>query len=363
LYIRSFSIFSMHRIKELDFLRGIAILLVLLRHVNLSAFTTQIGWIGVDLFFVLSGYLVSGLLFFEYKKTGHVQPLRFLIRRGFKIYPLFYTVLFFYCIYFLLKGIPLTVEKILPEIFFFQNYRPGIIGISWSLAIEEHFYILLATSIFFLYRIRGIGKSKFLPLGCIIIAFACLILRTINCSVNEFSVYTHLFPTHLRIDALAFGVLLSWYKNLSPEKFDYFFKKHTILLLCILPVLFLPVFIWPVENLFVNTAGLTLLYLGFGIILSLVIAHSGIVERTGKHLYLTWPVNFIAWTGVYSYAIYLIHSKAGPIISNWIHVHFLTGWPWWIFIILNLAANIIAGYCLTLLIERPFLRLREKNQL
>lgn len=78
----------------LDLLRLVAILLVLGRHLLpgyenntfLSIWRTG-GWVGVDLFFVLSGFLVSGLLFEEYKKRGSLDLKRFLIRRGFKIYP------------------------------------------------------------------------------------------------------------------------------------------------------------------------------------------------------------------------------------------------------------------------------------
>ena len=86
------------RLRELDFLRGIAILLVLLRHNYLFDFTFKIGWIGVDLFFVLSGFLVSGLLFKEYLKFGNINPSLFLIRRGFKIYPIFYLTALLYAI-------------------------------------------------------------------------------------------------------------------------------------------------------------------------------------------------------------------------------------------------------------------------
>lgn len=81
------------RLKHLDFLRGIAVLLVLFRHYALSIVLFNIGWIGVDLFFVLSGFLVSGLLFKEYIKYGNIKPILFLIRRGLKIYPLFYFAL------------------------------------------------------------------------------------------------------------------------------------------------------------------------------------------------------------------------------------------------------------------------------
>ena len=78
------------RLQEIDFLRGLAILIVLFRHHWLTSFTFNFGWVGVDLFFVLSGFLVSGLLFSEYKKFGDLKPSRFLARRGFKIYPMFY---------------------------------------------------------------------------------------------------------------------------------------------------------------------------------------------------------------------------------------------------------------------------------
>ena len=78
------------RLQEIDFLRGLAILIVLFRHHWLTSFTFNFGWAGVDLFFVLSGFLVSGLLFSEYKKFGDLKPFRFLVRRGFKIYPMFF---------------------------------------------------------------------------------------------------------------------------------------------------------------------------------------------------------------------------------------------------------------------------------
>ena len=89
----------------IDVLRAAACLLVLGRHcVALTMFQSapfrQLGnvwktggWVGVDLFFVLSGFLVSGLLFREYQRYGRIVAGRFLIRRGLKIYPGYYALL------------------------------------------------------------------------------------------------------------------------------------------------------------------------------------------------------------------------------------------------------------------------------
>src|SRR5208337_3375533 len=115
------------RLRELDVLRGLAILLVLGHHMGAVPLHTpgivlvvldlwrQAGWVGVDLFFVLSGFLVSGLLFQEYRMDGQVSLGRFLLRRGFKIYPAFYTLLLVTVIVDRLLSRPAPLGRILSE--------------------------------------------------------------------------------------------------------------------------------------------------------------------------------------------------------------------------------------------------------
>src|SRR5260370_31028003 len=79
------------RNQSLDVLRGVAILLVMGRHFPYYRPWGKVGWIGVDLFFVLSGFLISGLLYQEYKTLGKIRFGRFVFRRGFKIWPPFYV--------------------------------------------------------------------------------------------------------------------------------------------------------------------------------------------------------------------------------------------------------------------------------
>jgi peptidoglycan/LPS O-acetylase OafA/YrhL len=125
------------RNQSLDLLRGIAILLVIAHHYipPQRESILHVGGMGVDLFFVLSGYLICNLLFSEIKATGSVQIGRFLIRRSLKIYPAFYV--------FLILTLPLVHSenraKLLPEFFFLQQYVPHIWQHTWSLSVEETF--------------------------------------------------------------------------------------------------------------------------------------------------------------------------------------------------------------------------------
>ena len=73
------------RWQYVDVLRGIAVILVILHYHAAGGIIGEYGWLGVDLFFVLSGFLVSGLIFDEYRRTNGFAGVRFLIRRGFKI--------------------------------------------------------------------------------------------------------------------------------------------------------------------------------------------------------------------------------------------------------------------------------------
>ena len=113
---------SPHRNESLDVLRCIAVLLVVGHHLPYYALWGRIGWIGVDLFFVLSGFLISGVLFHEYKCTGTLNIKRFLIRRGLKIYPSFYLLMVAAtCIYFLHYSL-VSRNQLVVSLFFLQNY-------------------------------------------------------------------------------------------------------------------------------------------------------------------------------------------------------------------------------------------------
>src|SRR5437870_3427941 len=164
------------RLRSLDALRAIAVLLVLGHHMAppnpdvafpvraIAVVWQRAGWAGVDLFFVLSGFLVSGLLFAEWQHHGRMLALRFLVRRAFKIYPPFYLLLATTGLLVWRAGNVSSdyVRALVAEAAYVQNYREGVWNHTWSLAIEEHFYLLLPLSLLLLLRREG--KDPFAPL-------------------------------------------------------------------------------------------------------------------------------------------------------------------------------------------------------
>src|ERR1700733_8630962 len=115
------------RNKSLDVFRCVAVVPVLLHHSGISPFFTRAGWTGVDLFFVLSGFLISGLLFSEYKKRHAISFQRFFIRRGLKIYPAFYVFLLVTAVAGYLAFHSVAPPALyLNEMLFVMNYFGGV---------------------------------------------------------------------------------------------------------------------------------------------------------------------------------------------------------------------------------------------
>ena len=167
-----------HRIRQLDAVRGIAILVVILHNEagkHLPAAWTPIfanGWMGVDLFFVLSGFLITGILL-DTKGSQHFIR-DFYIRRCLRIWPLYYSLLLFMFVL-----VPLVRPEEAIEIFgersqpwwsyplFLQNFfvpipqnAAGPLGVTWSLGIEELFYLLWPWAFARVRIVRCCGRSS-----------------------------------------------------------------------------------------------------------------------------------------------------------------------------------------------------------
>jgi peptidoglycan/LPS O-acetylase OafA/YrhL len=328
------------RNKQLDFLRGIAVILVLFRHhwVGIDALQ-HVGWVGVDLFFVLSGFLVSALLFKEYKDFGDVHRARFLIRRGFKIYPLFYVSLVLTLVLAYTVGWPqvnaLNNKGIavfaIREALFVQNYFPGFWGHHWSLAVEEHFYLLVA--LFFPLILKHIKYAA--P----IVFIGCLALRIHDPGFDQ---------THLRIDSLFAGVCVSYAYHFGNLERIATYRKSLIALAC-MPVLF--IFQDPLDSVFTRTIGFSILYVSFSAIL--------ILSLYSEFKVPTW----IAKIGFYSYGIYLFHLYPIRFIVGDRYLNDVPRAFEWQAIpsfIVFFVVSIVLGITMSRLVEIPFLAIRDK---
>ncbi|WP_395747061.1 acyltransferase family protein [Prosthecobacter sp.] len=352
------------RFPQIDILRSVAVLLVLGRHMTECPETTstwlhdithvwwQGGWAGVDLFFVLSGFLVSGLLFSEYEKYRQLRIGRFLIRRGFKIYPPFWLLIgvTFVGRFVRHSSEPLWAE-LLSELAFVQNYGPSLWNYTWSLAVEEHFYLLLAFGFFLLCKRRAGHAFSSIPAAFLVAAMVCLTLRLLGTHA-AYDNKTHLFPTHLRLDSLFFGVLLSFLFHRHPASFLAFAKRFRHGLLGAGVLLLSPAFCLPLETTpFIYTYGLTLFYIGGGCLLVSALGSPASVSGFGRAM---------ACIGSHSYSIYLWHMPVAILGASPLARRFQEDLRWPVYAILYLGGAILFGMTMSILIESPVLRLRNR---
>jgi peptidoglycan/LPS O-acetylase OafA/YrhL len=353
----------MQRSKAIDVLRAIAVVLVLGRHMTpcpesassgwhtLTSIWQRGGWIGVDLFFVLSGFLVSGLLFKEFTRTGTIAAGRFLIRRGFKIYPAFY-VMIGASVFLDWRHQAFHLENILPEIFFVQNYFPCRWNHTWSLAVEEHFYFLLL--IFLVWCSKRGGDRTFAPVPAAfaLVAGLCLALRIWTSAHGPYIHIQNLMPTHLRIDSLFFGVLLSYFYNRNQAAYVAKVQVWRWPLVVLGCLALAPAFFVEIEKTpYLYTFGYLLHYLGAGALLSVLVA-TPVFERP-------W-FGGIAYVGSHSYSIYLWHMPLSSWVIPVLAHRFGERWNWFAYFGVYFLGSIVLGIVLANIIEYPALRLRDR---
>lgn len=320
--------------------------------------STHIGWSGVDLFFVLSGFFVSGILFREYQQKGFIKPKRFLIRRGLKIWPLFYTALIIQLIYQLSKGLYPGTKNILIEFFFLQDYFEGFMKVTWSLGIEEQFYLILALTTPFILKKFGI---KHIITVCIVVMIFCLMIRIINLSMNPgYDPYKHFFPLHLRADALCSGIIVSWFYHFKKEIFINWVVKNKIQLWLAIVILLWPLFVYSLFDKFILTIGFSMIYLGYAVLVALLLALPMELNKWRIIFEKNLILKGIAWIGFYSYAIYLFHFFVGfGAVSNFNRLIWPDS-PISVQLVVFVGSDIIFGWLISRLIEQPVLRWRNR---
>jgi len=196
--------------KPLDGLRGIAIIVVCLYHWKVPGFVG--GYFGVDIFFVLSGYLITTILLKEYQECGDINFKNFYVRRFLRLFPALFCMLLIYACMAIFSLHPRRHYISIVIVFFYLSnwslalglHDPGEIGHTWSLSVEEQFYLLWPMTMLFI--VQRFGHKAL---------FACTLLLASVSTLERSLLYLYGFggarvyyALDTRLDSILFGCLI-----------------------------------------------------------------------------------------------------------------------------------------------------------
>jgi len=341
-------ILAMQKIPQLDAIRGIAVLLVLLHNTDIYPslhlnFISANGWMGVDLFFVLSGFLITGILLDDNKSEGYFRT--FYARRCLRIWPLYYSVLLF--MFVIVPFLRPSEAHVIFEarsapwwgyLIFLQNFlvpvptmATGALGVTWSLAVEEQFYLVwpLVVRFFSEFRLRQIA----LAVICVSPALRYYLF------VHQVNIYSNTF---CRLDGLMAGALLATVVRSADFRPGIYLTRAWIaLLVSVTLALTLETYHarWIVFS-FTAMASVSFIYLA--------------LFSPQKWLQKLLASRFLLYTGMISYGIYLLEKIPLDFMKSFhLDQYGFLALP------LTAAATFALATLSWNLLEKPFLRLKS----
>ena len=228
----------MNRILGLDGIRAYAALMVVVSHMylfielynnNSPYYSLVRGIIGVKIFFILSGFLITNLLYKEYKKYGRISLKLFIIRRGLRIFPVFYLFILAVLIIGLFFETMVSPKQLFYASIYWFNHLPRdeysiLLGHTWSLAVEEHFYILWPPIFILMLRVKLSPTVQIFILLSLIYFLQLLENSLYNneeiSSTYRVSGWTSSAAIYLLVGCVG-GIMLhtSWWEKFSSSKF------------------------------------------------------------------------------------------------------------------------------------------------
>ncbi len=332
-------------IPSLDGIRALSILMVILGHSphDIPGYLSFLrnGGIGVSLFFVTSGFLITSLLVNEKEKTGKISLKNFYIKRVFRIFPAYYFFLLAILIAWISNLIPMTANDLVSASLYFWNYSPTtqefIVGHTWSLAVEEHFYLLWPLIVSSLL----LKKSLKVAIGIIL---ASPLIRVATYQFIPMYKARLSILSHTRFDMLMFGCVLAyvWQDVNLRNKFTKFCNKIS----CTVSIIFL-LFIHPrIELIFTGRYLMTIGYTLVGIAISIIVFHFITHYKSIAGTFLnSAPMRHL---GILSYGIYLWQQ---PFFNR--HLQFFGFWQ-------SLLIVILCAEISFQLVELPMMRMRKR---
>jgi peptidoglycan/LPS O-acetylase OafA/YrhL len=342
-------------IPSLDGIRALAVLLVFSAHAGLNERVP--GNFGVTVFFFLSGYLITTLMRMEFARTGGVSLKAFYLRRALRILPPMYLVLIaasLLTVDGLLEG-SVSLTAWIPQAFHLSNYyivwngwwdgrAPGT-WILWSLAVEEHFYLLFPIAYLLLLRfVPQPRRQAVILLGACAVVLAWRLVLVLLLHADKDRTYV---ATDTRVDSILFGCALAVFGNPVLDRTRVGDRTWKLVLLPVgllgLLVSFLIRDQWFQETFRYSLQGIALV--------PLFVAAIRFPNWAMFRILNLGPTKFI---GILSYSIYLLHPTVLFGVEEW------TPWHPLVKAIAGLAVTLLLAFAIYRFVERPCGKLRKR---
>ena len=345
---KRFSVLALQHFKldynpALDGLRGVAILLVLLSHAHVPLFAGA--FFGVDLFFVLSGFLITSLLLIEHRANGRFQYWRFYRRRFFRLMPALALFLAAYCLLapLIWPGLDDVYQDALVSLLYLADYgiaffdSPNTLLHMWSLSVEEHFYLIWPPLLALLLRYcRG---AVWRPIALL---YLLSWVWRIFWVVQGQQFYEVFFRFDTRMSGLLAGALLAALMVEKPQCIDWLRARMPYAMWLPLAIVLLLELAW--DNQGAMVWGLTVVELGTVVLLVAAQQRDGLVFQM-----LNLPI--LVRLGTLSYGIYLWHY---PVV-RYLRAEF--AWP--VVVVAGLALSTALAALSFYTLERWAMRYRD----
>ncbi|CAB4983636.1 MAG: acyltransferase family protein [Actinobacteria bacterium] len=357
------------QVPGLDGVRGIAVLSVVIYHfvyksgaggapalIPNTPFAISLrsgivgGWLGVDIFFVLSGFLITAILLDEQGLKGKIRFGAFYMRRALRLLPALYALLAIYAVYSLTTGLPYYPwwQSSLGIIFYYTNwlgiYNPAGLargtGIFWSLAVEEQFYLIWPVTLFLFFGINR--RARVVIPGIIAMILFIAVRRALM--VDSVGWVSLLSRTDTRIDSLLVGALFAqlWVRNLTPR------RGLRVASTIAVGVVAFSIMIGKVGDSRWYAYGLTV------IAVLVAIGILGIVEGVWENggIFGARPLRLL---GRVSYGLYIWHTMVIDTVTR-----YGSTWGWGTRLVVSVAATATVVWLSWTFIETPALRLKRR---